>query len=149
MTVFIGSEVSRIRDLRTLYKDDDHLLCRGRYIIDEVEHSVLALMTSERPTPQVSEQLTHAYSLRDYIDASCAARPLALLSDQGRATLLMEDPGGTLLSDVVNGPMAIGHFLHLASGLAAALHKVHEKGIIHKDVKPANILGRGLTQAIE
>jgi PAS domain S-box-containing protein len=54
--------------------------------------------------------------------------------------LLMDDPGGQPLLDLIKGPMETGRFLRLASGLADALHRLHEKGIIHKDIKPANIL---------
>jgi PAS domain S-box-containing protein len=54
--------------------------------------------------------------------------------------LLMEDPGGELLLELIDGPMETGRFLRLASGLAAALHRLHQKGIIHKDIKPANVL---------
>ncbi len=36
--------------------------------------------------------------------------------------------------------MEIGNFLHLALGISSALRKLHQRGLIHKDIKPANIL---------
>ena len=36
--------------------------------------------------------------------------------------------------------MEVGGFLRIAVGVAAALGKVHQRGLIHKDIKPANIL---------
>src|SRR3984893_5626932 len=36
--------------------------------------------------------------------------------------------------------MEVGRFLRLASQIAAALGRVHQRGLVHKDVKPANIL---------
>jgi predicted ATPase len=36
--------------------------------------------------------------------------------------------------------MELSQFLRLAVGLAAALGKLHQQGLIHKDIKPANVL---------
>jgi hypothetical protein len=36
--------------------------------------------------------------------------------------------------------MEVGRFLRLATGIAASLGKVHQHGLIHKDIKPANIM---------
>ena len=36
--------------------------------------------------------------------------------------------------------MEIGRFLRLATTLAGAVARMHERGLVHKDIKPANIL---------
>jgi hypothetical protein len=36
--------------------------------------------------------------------------------------------------------MAVGPFLHLALGLAGAVARLHQRGLIHKDIKPAHLL---------
>ena len=40
-------------------------------------------------------------------------------------------------------------FLHLAIRIAVALRKVHERGLMHKDIKPANILVNDATGAVK
>src|SRR5262249_46002087 len=56
------------------------------------------------------------------------------------SVLVLEDPGGELLSAHTGAPMEVGRFLRIAVGIVAALGKVHQQGLIHKDIKPANIL---------
>ena len=66
-------------------------------------------------------------------------RPLALLREQGRTKLVLDDPGGDLLHQFMGSPMALPTFLRLAESLASALHGMHERGLIHRDIHPANI----------
>src|SRR5712672_2746016 len=55
-------------------------------------------------------------------------------------TLVLEDPGGVPLDRLLGRPLDVSHFLRIAIPLAGALHQVHERGLVHKDIKPANIL---------
>src|SRR4029077_516683 len=69
-----------------------------------------------------------------------AARPLTLVRREGRSMLILQDPGGEPLDRFLGQPMELSRFLRFAVGLAAALGKLHQQGLIHKDIKPANIL---------
>jgi PAS domain S-box-containing protein len=53
---------------------------------------------------------------------------------------VLEDPGGAPLDRLLGRPLDVSHFLRIAIPLAGALRQVHERGLIHKDIKPANIL---------
>ena len=86
------------------------------------------------------DRLVHEYELRDALDSAWAARPLALGREDGRMALLLEDPGGEPLERLIGAPMDTGRFLRLAIGAVAALGKAHQRGLVHKDVKPTNIL---------
>jgi len=59
---------------------------------------------------------------------------------RGRMTFVLEDPGGETLDRFLSGPMEIIHFLCLAFGLATVLGGLHNRELIHKDVKPTNVL---------
>src|SRR5246500_1961255 len=100
----------------------------------------ILLVTAEDTSPGSVERLEHEYALKSELDADWAARPVALTHDHGRMTLVLEDPGGMLLDRLLGRPLEISHFLRIAIPLAGALRRVHERGLIHKDIKPANIL---------
>src|SRR5262249_45991990 len=95
---------------------------------------------SDHPAPETLKRLGHEYSLAGELQSVWAARPLALTEHDGRTTLILEDRGGTPLDALLGKPMQLGLFLKLAVGLTEALRELHTRGIIHKDLKPANIL---------
>ncbi len=78
--------------------------------------------------------------MKDALDGPWAVRPLALERERGSYVLVLEDTGGEPLERLLGAPMALGSFLPLAIGIAAALGKVHGRGLVHKDLKPAHIL---------
>jgi FixJ family two-component response regulator len=52
----------------------------------------------------------------------------------------MEDPGGVPLDRLLGQPLNIAFSLRLAIGLSRAIGHLHQRGIIHKDIKPAHVL---------
>ena len=129
-------------DLSVLCEDGERVLCRGwRADGDGARTAVLAVVSAaELATPGFVDRLAHEYALKDELDSGSAARPLALVREHGRTMLLLEDPGGDPLDRLLGRPMEIGRFLRFATGLSTALRHVHERGLIHKDIKPANVL---------
>jgi PAS domain S-box-containing protein len=107
-----------------------------------------------QPEPQTIKRLEHESSFRSELDSQWASRPIASTRHGDRPVLVLEDPGGEPLdtflgparnvsaeaADADGQPMELGQFLRLAISLAAGLGKLHGQGLIHKDIKPANIL---------
>jgi PAS domain S-box-containing protein len=133
--------------LTVLCEDGERVLCRGWRCDGDGERTpVLAVLPAfEHPTPGFIDRLAHEYGLRDELDGRSAARPLALVREHGRTVLLLEDPGGVPLDQLLGQPMETERFLRLAAGLSAALRQIHERGLIHKDIKPANVLVNSAT----
>src|SRR4029077_10373717 len=90
--------------------------------------------------PAILERLEHEYSLREELDSDWAARPLTLVRREARQMLILEDAGGEPLDRLLGQPVELSRFLRIAVGLATMLGKLHHQGLIHKDIKPVNIL---------
>jgi PAS domain S-box-containing protein len=121
----------------------DFTLYRGRQRGNP--SSILAVaLTAEQPSLHGLRRLEHEYSLAAELDPVWAAKPLALIRHEGRATLELTDPGGEFLDLVIERsqgqPLDLARVLRIAIGLTTALGQVHRRGLIHKDIKPGNVL---------
>jgi serine/threonine protein kinase len=128
---------SQIGGLQVLWEDSELLSCRGVGHADANRTPVLAVVpVAEHPSPASLDRLAHERGFKDELDAAWAVRPLRLERDRGRTMLVLEDPGGEPLAKLLGSPLELGRFLSLAIGTATALGKVHQRGLIHKDIKP-------------
>ncbi|OSJ08966.1 hypothetical protein BST63_27635 [Bradyrhizobium canariense] len=91
-------------------------------------------------TPESLKRLEHEHDLKAELDAAWAVRPLALSRHDGRMALVYEDPGGEPLDRLLGQQMDVIRFLRIAIPLTSAIGQVHARGLIHKDLKPANVL---------
>jgi serine/threonine protein kinase len=114
------------------------MLSRG--LADGLKPILLVAAVAEQPSLESVRRLEHEYALRGELDDRWAARPLALTERHNRMALVLEDPGGQPLDQLIGEALEIPRFLRLALAIAAAVGGVHQQGLIHKDIKPANIL---------
>jgi uracil-DNA glycosylase family 4 len=116
--------------------------CRHRYLNADVVVKTLMGEDLDRDIDQVfSEaqtlrQLDHAAIIR-LQDCGFAG------DDESRPYLVMDFFEGTTLEEQAREkPLATAEFLSVARQVASGLHAAHQKGILHRDVKPANLLVR-------
>jgi PAS domain S-box-containing protein len=133
------------------WEDGERVFCRGWRPGDDGNPSavLVVLPAAEHPSRSSLDRLAHEYGLKDELDGAWAVRPLELVRDGGRTMLVLEDPGGVPLDGLLGGPMEVERFLRLAISIAVALGKLHRQGLMHKDIKPANVLVNGATGAVK
>ncbi len=62
-------------------------------------------------------------------------------SDDGTRFIAMAwCSGGSLAERLARGPLPVGDAMRIARQVASALQAAHARGIVHRDVKPANVL---------
>ena len=142
MNLYAGVSTEGDDGLHISWEDGDRVFCREWLLGANGNRSpVLAVRpVAEHPPPVILHRLAHEYGLKDELGREWAVRPLHLVQEGGRTVLFLEDPGGEPLARLIGGPMEVGSFLGLAISMAAALGKLHLQGLVHKNVKPANIL---------
>ncbi|WP_095988385.1 trifunctional serine/threonine-protein kinase/ATP-binding protein/sensor histidine kinase [Cystobacter fuscus] len=59
---------------------------------------------------------------------------------QDRPILLLEAVSGSPLSSIIGRPLGVERTLELAISLCTTLAGIHRRGVIHKDIKPSNII---------
>src|SRR6202521_1436038 len=122
--------------LEPLREGSDFTLYRGRQHGNPSPVLAIAL-SAEQPSPQSLRRLEHEYSLAAELDPAWASKPLALTHHEGRTILVLKDPGGEPLDQVLERdqgqPLDLTRFLRSAIGLASAVGQVHRRGLIHRD----------------
>jgi PAS domain S-box-containing protein len=122
-----------------LRRDEDSTLYRGRNHEDLSQVLVLA-PAREGAGPEGLKRLEHEYSFKAELDPAWAARPIAITFHWNRPVLVLEDPGGIPLDQLLGQASDLGSSLRRAISLATAIGHLHFRGIVHKDIKPANVL---------
>jgi PAS domain S-box-containing protein len=138
-----GGEGDPDSGCQVLWEDGERVFRRGWRLGEDGSRSpvLVILPLAAHPSPSSLDRLTHEHGLKEELDRAWAMRPLEIVRDARRTMLVLEDVGGfEPLDRLLAAPMEVESFLRLAIGIAGAVGKVHESGLVHKDIKPFNIL---------
>ena len=91
-------------------------------------------------TPDARSSLLREAAMAATLNHPNIATVYDVLDDDGRPYIVMEYvPGETLSSQLGNGPLAIDRVVQIGLQLCDALGEAHAHGVVHRDMKPANI----------
>ncbi|MDZ8107089.1 MAG: AAA family ATPase [Nostoc sp. DedQUE12a] len=102
---------------------------------------VIKLLKREYPTLGELVQFRNQYAIAKNLDIAGIIKPYTLEPYHNGYALVMEDFGGISLRQFTcSKPLTLQKFLPIALQLLDTLHQLHQQRVIHKDIKPANIL---------
>src|SRR5215813_8414743 len=124
-----------------LWDDGDRRFYKIWRTSTDGRHAYLAVLpATDPPTRDCLRRLEHEYELKDHVDAGWALRPLELVRERGATALVLEYQDGRPLERMLARPMEVGALLRIAVALANGMVRLHARGLVHKDIRPANIL---------
>ena len=133
-------QIANYQATELIYESDRTLVYRARNQ-ENGQPAVIKLMQREYPTFNELVQFRNQYVIAKNLEIEGIVKPCALERYQNRYVLIMEDFGGISLDQYYqNDSPTIDEFLFLGIQLTEILHPLHQNRVIHKDIKPANIL---------
>ena len=119
------------------------LVYRGVTKVDS-QPVIIKLLRSEFPSFNELVQFRNQYTIAINLCLEGIVKPLAIERERNGYALIMEDFGGISLAEyyqkLSSDAKDISQFLEIAIQIAEIVYQLHQNRIIHKDIKPANIL---------
>ena len=111
---------------------------------------VLKALRPEYPSPKETARLRREFEITHDLEIASVAKSLDLIRHNNGFILVQEDFGGQSLRMLLQQvKLTLDSFLAVAVQLADALGHLHQKGIIHKDVNPTNIIVNPQTMQVK
>jgi len=133
-----------------IHESERNLVYRGRNI-ESGQPVIVKLMGQEYPSFNELVQFRNQYAIAKNLDIPGIVKPHSLLRyKNGYALIMEEDIGAISLAEYQRQfSVSMAQFWEIAIQIAEILHHLHQNQIIHKDIKPANILIHPETQQIK
>jgi len=117
------------------------LVYRARRIRDR-QPVIIKILKKAYPSSQDIYVFKHQYELMKDLDSEGIIKAYSLEKSNNYIAIVLEDFGGNSLKNFFQTGkfISLSVFLQISIGLTKALEEVHRRNIIHKDIKPDNII---------
>ncbi len=151
------AHISGYQITEQIYRGNRTLVYRGVRTNDQ-KPVVIKILRNEYPNVNELVQFRNQYTIAKNLDCPSIIKPLTLEIYRHSYALVMEDFGGISLANYLQSgadknspskPLPLGEFLEIAIQITQTLHYLYQQRVIHKDIKPANILINPETKKIK
>ena len=133
----------------TLFEGARSIVYRGIRTQDGVP-VVIKMVRPDSGDARSREQLEREHETASRLDTPAAIKTYGLEGSNQFPALILEDFGGESLDRVGGGTaMEPGAFLPLAIRIVSAVAELHKRRLVHKDLKPANLLVHAKTGEVK
>lgn len=132
-----------------IYTSSRTLVCRGQRQSDQ-KSVIIKVMRSEYPSFTQLVQFRNQYTISKNLNFPGVVQPYSLEDYDNSFALIMEDFEGISLKDYTdNHPLSLSEFFIIAIQITTILEELHKRRVIHKDIKPANLLINPTTKEVK
>ncbi|MGB7893784.1 MAG: AAA family ATPase [Microcoleus sp.] len=118
--------------------------------ISDLSSVIVKTLKAEYPTLSDITRLRHEYQILQSLNVEPIIKAISLESYKNGLALILQDSGSESLNDWMKGKkLTIIQFFSLGLQLVSALAEIHKHNIIHKDVKPQNIIINPATEKVQ
>ncbi|WP_437522063.1 AAA family ATPase [Sorangium sp. So ce726] len=101
---------------------------------------VLKVLRRDHASPRALGRLRHEHDVARALDTTAVVKAHGIEAFRDQMTLVLEDFGGRALDRLIQGPTPLERFFPLALRLSGALAELHRHHVIHRDIKPQNLI---------
>ncbi|MEH1913782.1 trifunctional serine/threonine-protein kinase/ATP-binding protein/sensor histidine kinase [Nostoc sp.] len=135
--------------IEIIYQGSKTVVYRAIRLVDE-QPVVIKILQVESPTFNELLQFRNQYTIARNLNISSIVHPYSLEPYRNSYAFVMEDFGGISLREYTKTQsLELGEFLTIALQLSHILHELHQEQVIHKDIKPTNILINPQTKQVK
>jgi predicted ATPase/signal transduction histidine kinase len=131
-----------------LYEDFKTIVYRATRQHDN-RSVIFKILRTEYPTPREIARIKHEYEITRNLEVEGIVKPHGLEKYNGLSLVLEDFDGKSLKQFISSTKLNLLLFLRLAIQLTETLGKIHAQNIIHKDIKPLNIIFNPVTQQVK
>ena len=123
-----------------IYESPKTIVYEG-YRTEDKYPFIFKMLPSEYPEPKRVAQFHHEYEITRGLNLPGIINSYGVQKYQNHWVLILENiQGETLNKLIATNSIDLVTFLHIAIRLAESLNELHANNIIHKDIKPSNII---------